>query len=61
MKKWEYLAVYYGVNVDVSLIDEFGNQGWELIAIMPLDSSLKNTRWIFKREKIDKVNPVEGD
>lgn len=60
MKKWEYLTVYYSSKIDSSILDELGNQGWELIVVLLVGHNIK-PKWVFKREKIEKANPVDGD
>lgn len=48
MKKWEYLGAYYSKSVDMSVLNELGLQGWELIACIETGREI---RWLFKREK----------
>lgn len=60
MKKWEYLCTYYNPGMDVCILNELGDQGFELIQILQTEDR-KNPRWIFKREKIEEVLPDNGD
>lgn len=60
MKKWEYFFAYYDKSIDESTINSIGVDGWELVSTIEMDN-MDEIRWIFKREKIEKVTPGEGD
>lgn len=60
MKKWEYLFVYYATDVEVGVMDTIGENGWELIAVIQ-SKKYEDSRWIFKRQKIESVKPVNDD
>lgn len=59
MKKWEYLCAYYEKVIHEDIINEIGNDGWELVSVFEINRD--NNRWIFKREVIEKAIPGEGD
>lgn len=49
-KKWEYLNVRTVKGKDIKT-GEYGKQGWELIAVVPIDSGKsQDYRLFFKRE-----------
>jgi hypothetical protein len=50
MKKWEYLQIKFNKLPDVSDLDHYGNEGWELCHIV---ESFKNIAF-FKREAVKK-------
>ena len=53
--KLEYLTVYFETIIDIDRdLNQFGDDGWELISILPYDTSTiikVGTRWVgfFKR------------
>lgn len=62
MKKWEYICAYYALNTDnTSTLNQLGMQGWELIQVIQSSGGTNAPRWIFKREKIEVVKPVNDD
>jgi len=59
--KWEYLRVLYdrGELPPADKLNAFGDDGWELVALVPgLNSSAKTTTY-FKREKQDANTDTE--
>lgn len=60
MKKWEYLAVYHTKDVDANVLLGYGMKGWELVAVLERNENKKD-RWIFKKEIIEGVSPVDND
>lgn len=67
MKKWEYCCYDTDIVVAGRELNAFGDDGWELITWREIDfpDSLGNTttyvKYIFKREKIEEVKPVDND
>ena len=35
MKKWEYLTVPLIVHTTKAILDNYGEEGWELVAVLP--------------------------
>lgn len=62
MKKFEYNQLYLsftdGTN-HVSDLNQFGDDGWELIASVKIDA--ENVLYIFKRERTKKTLLTEGN
>jgi len=58
MKKWEYdyKHVLAGSIIKKTMLNELGSEGWELISVVALSTS---NIYYFKREKVEKVDPVD--
>ena len=49
--KFEYTEIMcYGFFMELTGLNFYGSEGWELVAIIPIE---KNYRYIFKRQKKD--------
>lgn len=49
MTRWEYLFLEMPVNKGTFLPDDYGNKGWELVAVLPASPEID--RMWFKRPK----------
>ena len=59
MKKWEYniIGIKQYSTDKFNKLDELGKDGWELVSV--ISTSETSQSYYFKREKIEKVNPVD--
>lgn len=57
MKKWDYHYVKVNAVSVINLVclNDLGKDGWELINVLPLPEA---SIYYFKREKVEKVFPV---
>jgi hypothetical protein len=52
MQKWEYLTAPLLVHATKAILDNFGDEGWELVAVLP-GPNPENLVAYFKRPKQD--------
>lgn len=52
---------YYSFKVHEDVLDTLGNQGWELVSALQSPEDEELYRWIFKREKVEELKPLDGD
>jgi hypothetical protein len=50
MPKFEYLVTYLEYGKDVERMNKLGQQGWELVAVHPLENGAKAHPFYFKRQ-----------
>lgn len=60
IQQWEYKKVLHELTFPVGeerdVVDELGDQGWELVTVM---THLGGNVWVFKRPKVVK-GPIRG-
>ena len=53
MKKWEYATVPLMIHTTKAILDNWGEDGWELVTVLPGASAPAGATPYFKREKAD--------
>lgn len=51
MRKWEYLTAPLMIHNTKQILDNFGDEGWELVTVVPGPSGTDSLVAYFKREK----------
>jgi uncharacterized protein DUF4177 len=51
MQQWEYLTAPVLIHATKQILDNFGEQGWELVQMVPGPSNSENLVAYFKRPK----------
>lgn len=57
MKKFEYKGVYIKKLTDIDEFDKVGEEGWELVSVVPAYIN-NGYKAIFKREKIEEKKSI---
>jgi hypothetical protein len=53
MAKWEYATAPLLVHATKQILDNWGEDGWELVQIVPSPANPENVVAYFKREKVE--------
>lgn len=55
MKKWEYVTVPLLIHATKAILDQWGNEGYELVQVVPGPNGSDNLIAYMKREKTDEL------
>lgn len=53
MNKWEYITLPLISHATKQILDQWGNEGWELVQVVPGPEGTTNPIAYMKRKKID--------